>query len=236
MHAAAAEADSARLDHLVVAATTLEEGLRWCEAQFGLRPEAGGAHPLMGTHNRIFSIASAEFPRAYLELIAVDPKAPQRQRQAGRRWFDLDDPVLQAALQHGGPRLIHFVARVPDAAAAVQALHATRIDRGTVTEAARDTPAGRLTWRITVRPDGQRLFYGALPTLIEWGAVHPCDSLPESGIALRALKLAHPRIDDLDAAFRAIGLHGPALAAGAPNLCALFDTPRGEVRLESRGV
>ena len=45
-----------------------------------------------------------------------------------------------------------------------------RIDRGHVLEASRDTPAGRLAWQITVRDDGQRLFYGALPTLIEWGA------------------------------------------------------------------
>ena len=32
------------LDHLVIAARTLGEGLAWCEATLGLRPEAGGRH------------------------------------------------------------------------------------------------------------------------------------------------------------------------------------------------
>jgi hypothetical protein len=31
-----------------------------------------------------------------------------------------------------------------------------------------------------VRPDGQRLVRGALPTLIQWGATHPADHLPDS--------------------------------------------------------
>jgi hypothetical protein len=227
---------SARLDHLVVAAADLEQGLQWCERSFGLRPEAGGPHPLMGTHNRIFSIASEPFPQAYLEIIAIDPKAPPRQRRPGQRWFDLDDAALQASLARGGPRLIHFVARVEEITAAAEALASTRIDRGEVIEAARDTPAGRLSWRITVRADGQRLFYGALPTLIEWGAVHPTDSLPACGIALRSLALAHPRVDDLQAAFQAIALRGPVLGGGPPNLRALLDTPGGSVTLESHGI
>ena len=33
------------LDHLVIAARTLAEGLDWCEATLGLRPEAGGRPP-----------------------------------------------------------------------------------------------------------------------------------------------------------------------------------------------
>ncbi|MCY0500847.1 VOC family protein, partial [Klebsiella pneumoniae] len=85
---------------------------------------------------------------------------------------------------------IHFVAHVPDARAAIQALareeHA-HIDRGHLLEASRDTAAGRLEWQIAVRDDGQRLFYGALPTLIQWGPVHPVDAMPASGLALRSL-------------------------------------------------
>lgn len=227
----------ARIDHLVLAARSLEEGVRWCEATFGVVPGPGGIHPLMGTHNRLLKIGSAAFPRAYFEIIAIDPHAKHaRTGRARRRWFDLDDGVLQAGLARHGPRLVHFVAEVPDIEDAAQRLAALRIDRGHVIEASRDTPAGRLSWRITVRDDGQRLFYGALPTLIEWGPVHPTDSMGESGVVLRALALSHPRTGDLAAALGAIGMSEVSLTAGPPDLRATFDTPRGAVTLHSGGV
>lgn len=227
---------NARIDHLVIAARSLDEGVQWCEATLGVVPGPGGAHPLMGTHNRLMKIATEAFPRAYCEIIAVDPKATPERAAGMHRWFDLDDAALQAGLARGGPRLVHFVASVPDASAAVQALAHGRIDRGQVIEASRDTPAGRLSWRITVRDDGQRLLYGTLPTLIEWGPVHPTDSMADSGVTLRSFTLTHPRAGDLQAAMEAIGLTNVPLAAGTPNLRAAFDTPRGVVTLESRGI
>jgi hypothetical protein len=128
------------------------------------------------------------------------------------------------------------VAEVSDATAAVQALARQRIDRGRLLEATRDTPAGRLDWRITVRDDGQRLFYGTLPTLIAWGAMHPSDSLADSGVRLRSLALSHPRADDLTKAMHAIGLAGIPVSAGPPHLRAVFDSPRGPVTLDSKGI
>jgi len=228
----------AEVDHLVIAAASLAEGVAWCEATLGVVPAPGGAHPLMGTHNRLLNVASEAFPRAYAEIIAIEPgQAPSRPNT--RRWFDLDDAELQAGLAQHGPRLIHFVARVPDARAAIQALareeHA-QIDRGHLLEASRDTAAGRLEWQIAVRDDGQRLFYGALPTLIQWGPVHPVDAMPASGLALRSLHATHPRAPALSAALSAIGLRALQVDAGAPNLVAVFDTPRGPVTLESRGL
>ncbi len=231
----------ARVDHLVIAARTLAEGVAWCEATLGVTPGPGGAHPLMGTHNRLLNIASEAFPQAYLEIIAIDPAATPTRAAGLHRWFDLDDAALQAGLANDGPRLVHFVARVPDAAAALHALAhgvepATHIDRGTLIEASRDTPAGRLEWQITVRDDGQRLFYGALPTLIEWGPVHPVDAMPASGLTLQSMRLAHPRAPALAAALAAVGFADVAVVAGAPNLVAVIDTPRGPVTLESKGL
>ena len=74
---------AARIDHLVIAARTLDEGVRWCEATLGVAPGPGGTHPLMGTHNRLLSIASDEFAQAYLEIIAIDP-ARRRDARLGR--------------------------------------------------------------------------------------------------------------------------------------------------------
>lgn len=229
---------SAQIDHLVIAARTLDEGVAWCEATLGVTPGPGGAHPLMGTHNRLISIATDAFPQAYLEIIAIDP-SKQPTRAAGlHRWFDLDDATLQAELAQHGPRLIHFVARVPDAAAALHALAAgpTPIDRGPLVEASRDTAAGRLDWKISVRDDGQRLFYGALPTVIEWGPVHPADTMPPSGITLTELHATHPRPEMLQAAHEALGLAQVPVEAGPPNLVAVLQTPRGPVTLESKGT
>jgi hypothetical protein len=233
----AAAVPHAEVDHLVIAGRTLDECVQWCEATLGLVPGPGGAHPLMGTHNRLLACSGKGFARTYLELIAIE-RGKRPTRAAGlKRWFDLDDEALQATLQRKGPRLVHFVARVPDAIQAVRALATGRspIDRGAVIEASRDTPAGRLEWRITVRDDGQRLLYGALPTLIQWGPVHPTDSMAPTELELVSLAACHPRADLLRDAFDRIGLAGVDVQGGPPNLVASLRTPRGLVTLESEG-
>ena len=227
---------ASRVDHLVVAAASLTEGVQWCESTLGISPGPGGEHALMGTHNRLFSIASPAFPNAYLEIIAIHSGAAYTRAAGAKRWFDLDDVELQAALRKTGPRLVHFVASTPLAEAGVRALARLGLDRGEVLPASRLTAQGALRWKITVREDGQRLFYGALPTLIEWGPVHPAHSLPTSGIALQSLQARHPRSDALRASHEAIGLAGVAVANGSPNLMATLQTPRGIVTLESKGI
>jgi hypothetical protein len=220
------------VDHLVVAAATLEEGIAWCRDTLGFEPAAGGEHPLMGTHNRVFRIATPEYPRAYFEIIAVNPAAKP---PAHARWFDLDSPRLRKALQQG-PRLIHFVAATNDGAGAVAALAEFDIDRGALLPAERATPAGMLRWKISVRGDGERLFDGTLPTLIEWDSAHPADALPGCGVALQSLSVSHPDATRLRRAFDAIGLQRVAASPGPANVIAELATPLGPVRLESRGA
>ena len=98
------------------------------------------------------------------------------------------------------------------------------------------TPQGLLSWKITVREDGQRLFYGALPTLIQWGETHPTENMAPSGVTLQSLHASHPRPDALRAGYEAIGLAGVGLSQGPPNLIATLQTPRGLVTLESKGI
>lgn len=210
------------IDHLVVAAKSLDEGARWCEATLGITPGPGGRHALMGTHNRLFSIANEMFPNAYFEIIAIDPKAPPPDRA---RWFGLDTTALD-----DGPRLVHVVARTAVLDATCDALRAAGIEPGPAIAASRDTPEGRLEWRIAVRSDGRLLAGGALPTLIEWGTRHPAATMPASGVTLRALRLrALP-----NQAAQALGLRGVELAVGAgPAITATLDTPRGTITLAS---
>ena len=198
--------------------------------KLGITPGPGGQHPLMGTHNRLFSIASAAYPQAYFEIIAIDPGATPPART---RWFDMDDAALRERVQRQGPQLAHFVARVPDATAAVAALHAQGIERGAVLQAERATSHGLLQWQITVRDDGQRLYDGTLPTLIQWGAVHPSEAMPASGITLEQLTVQHPQAEALADAYRAIGLDAVAVQPGPAQLQARLLTPRGPVLLAS---
>ncbi|WP_275250712.1 VOC family protein [Vandammella animalimorsus] len=233
--AATTAAAQARLDHLVVMADTLEQGAAWCQATLGIAPGPGGAHPLFGTHNRLLSIATqaGPFAQAYLEIIAIDPAASPAATTDGRarrRWFDMDEAALRAQVRAQGPRLIHWVARVPDLARACAALAAQGIERGDILQASRQTPRGLLQWQIAVRPDGQRLFDGCLPTLIQWGQAHPSDALPDSGLALHSLHLQHPQAEALRAALKALGLSGQLqLSAGPARLSAQLHTPRGLV-------
>lgn len=223
---------ASQVDHLVIAAASLAQGVAWCEATLGITPGPGGEHPLMGTHNRLLRIGSSEFPRAYLEIIAINPDAPAPRR---KRWFDLDDPQLRAAIAQA-PRLVHFVASCVQVVDGIRGLDMLGIDRGPLVAAQRETPGGMLQWKISVRDDGQRLFLGTLPTLIEWGPVHPSDSMADSGLSLVSLMASHPRPDDLFSAYAAIGLSQVGVEAGSPNLRATVMTPLGEVTLESGGL
>lgn len=218
------QASRAGIDHLVVAAPSLAEGVAWCEATLGLTPGPGGAHALFGTHNRLLRLHSTVHPKAYLEIIAIDPAATPTRPPPLRRWFDLDDQALRERLRREGPQLIHWVASVPDIDAACARLRALGIERGPVIDASRPTPQGLLRWRITVRDDGQRLFGGALPTLIQWGDTHPADGMTGADLGLQGLTLQHPDAGRLTAALTAIGLDGVAVHTGPAGLRADLTT------------
>jgi hypothetical protein len=222
---------SAQLDHLVIAASTLEQGVAWCEATLGVTPGPGGEHALFGTHNRLLRLRCNEAANAYLEIIAIQPGKTPARPAPYKRWFDLDDATLQARLAKHGPQLIHWVASVPDLAEGLANWRALGIERGTALAASRPTPSGLLQWQISVRDDGQRLFGGALPTLIQWGDTHPAATMADSGVGLSQLTLTHPEAPLLHEALNAIDLSGPTITTGAPTLQAELQTPRGPVTL-----
>ena len=151
-----------RIDHLVVAARTLDEGAAWVESKLGVAPVPGGKHPVMGTHNRLLFIG----PGRFLEVIAVDPDAEEPGRA---RWFDLDDPAMRARIARA-PELIHWVERTDDIDAALRQ-YAEPVE---VLSLAR----GNYRWRIGVPRDGRRPGGGTLPTLIQWegGCIRPMRS------------------------------------------------------------
>jgi hypothetical protein len=155
----------------------------------------------------------------------------------------MDDPTLQKSVAQQ-PRLLHFVAGTSDIQAARQAWFDQGIDRGTIIHANRRTPKGLLNWQFSLRPDGQRLFQGTLPSLIQWGKtgdadpqrLHPRNTLPRSKVSLERLSVSHPTAGKLQAAFDALGLREVAVTQGPANIQAVLHTPKGLVTLNSDGV
>jgi hypothetical protein len=181
----------------------------------------------MGTHNRLLAIGSARFPRAYLEIIAIDPAAAAPSR---RRWFDLDEPTLRTSLARDGPRLVHWVVRTNDLDAQRRVLLDAALDPGPPIAVTR----GELRWRITVRDDGRLLGSGAVPTLIEWdpASAHPSDTMAPSAVVLQSVALCTAAAAQLPAALLPDGVQ--RVDAAAPALCASFESPRGPMTLASR--
>lgn len=121
------------------------------------------------------------------------------------------------------------------------ALRMEGIDRGPAIHAERQTNKGLLHWQISVRADGQRLFDGTLPTLIQWGKpdasdplrLHPRNTLPRSGVSLQSIDITHPSADKLKAAYASIDLKSVGISEGPANIKATLQTPKGVVVLES---
>ena len=210
---------TAALDHLIVAAATLEQGEDYIEAKLGVRPQRAGKHAAMGTHNSLLGLG----PRTYLEVIAIDPDgaAPARPR-----WFELDRPAMQATLR-ASPRLLHWAARTSDIDAA---RNSAAIDPGPAHALSR----GAFRWRITIPDDGHLPGAGVVPTLIEWSDdKHPADALPDARLRIATLAAAHPEPAQIRAALAALGLSETLQVTfnATPRLAALVRTPRGTVAL-----
>ncbi len=211
---------SVGLDHLVIAAATLEDGVRWCESTLGVTPGPGGKHPLMGTHNRLLRLFGDEFPAAFLEIIAIDPDAAQPPHA---RWFGLDRRPRAAA-----PALVHWVARCDLIVQRCETLAGLGLDPGVPTAVSRDTPQGRLAWIFSVRADGVPQAAGALPALIEWQGPHPTEHMPPSGLRLESLQVGGlPRNASDQLAVPGVSFAGP------PGLRATLRGPQGLMTLET---
>jgi hypothetical protein len=221
-------AHSLSLDHLVISARTLDEGVQYVADTLGVAPAGGGAHPLMRTHNRLLGLWGG----VYLEVIAIDPLAPAAAdgQPARPRLFALDDPATHARLENG-PYLSHWVARVerPKRLATWQAQYPQRI--APIVPMTR----GDFTWGLSVPDDGsfptwQGTGDGVLPSLIQWDSTHqPSAVLAPANLALKTLKAVHPRAHLIDEQLRWLGAaHLIDVQPGdSAALVAEFETPEG---------
>lgn len=202
-----------RFDHIAISAETLADGVAMVEERLGVALAGGGQHPHMATHNRLLGLGDL-----YLEVIAADPGAP---RPAWPRWFDLDNFSRP-------PRLTNWVARCENITAA---LAASPDGTGIPVALLR----GDYRWQMAVPADGKLPFDGGFPALIQWqGDLHPARALPESGVRLTQLEIAHPEAPALRAALADL-LDDPRVVivgGAAKALRASFTTPHGVRVLE----
>ena len=215
------------LDHLVVAARTLDEGRTWARKTLGVEAVGGGKHDGLATHNTLIKLDG----KRYLEIIAIDPDADAVAPNFPR-WFGLDTAQVRERIAHG-PRLVAWVARCVGTSDAIEQLAHTQGYSATIVR-----PASRadLRWRFAFTPDGARIAGGTLPHLIQWDCeVHPCDRLPENGVSLTALMLSAPEPERLTGMLEALHFAEARVQVGqstATHLVAMLHTPLGGVVLD----
>ena len=202
------------IDHLVVAAPSLEVGANFVRQTLGVIPQPGGEHFRMGTHNLLLRLGEA----AYLEVISSNPAAPHPERP---RWFELDEHDAAAP-----PRLATWVARTDDIRKTVAEMPE---DMGHVEAMNR----GDLEWLITIPSNGSLLLEGVVPALIQWPiGRHPASQLRDVGCNLLRLDAFHSEPARVSKLFNCLGLGDVVsvqpLPDGAPGyLTAHIGTPTG---------
>ena len=210
------------LDHIVVAANTLKQGVDYVRSNLGVEIPRGGSHQTMGTHNHLMQLGND----AYLEVIAIDPEAAV---PVHPRWFGLDDALLRTAIRQQ-PRLITWVMNTLDIR---QLVDTAGFEVGTPTALSRD----KLKWEIALTDDGRMLAGGMLPYCIQWHcSPHPSQDMADFDCLLQGLTIHHNRPRWITARLDAVGashlVDVEAIAdSETPYLSAAIDTPAGRVTL-----
>lgn len=163
------------IDHIAVAAVSLEAGGAATESALGVNLQVGGQHPDFATHNQLLGLGPE-----YLEVIAIDPAAAPIGRP---RWFHLDAFA-------GPPRLTNWIVRVPSMEAALEAL-------GPAFGEPVPLSRGDLRWRMAVPASGLLPFDNCAPAVIEWETEPPLAALTDHGHRLATLTVSHPGAQEL---------------------------------------
>ena len=215
---------SSQMDHLVVAASNLEEGADYLREVLGVDVPMGGRHEMMGTWNRVMSLGDG----VYLELIAINPEMDPPDQP---RWFGLDDPHVRASLT-AGPRLLTWAVNTDDLDSLVAS---SLVPLGNIREAQRDD----LRWKVAISEDGRMPASGLLPLCIQWMVeFHPSAKMADLGISFKELRLLHNRPQWMEAALESVGNPKNVKIKAIPDnetnrLELVLNTPNGEVILNS---
>jgi len=167
-----------RLDHIVIGAASLEQGVAYVHEKLGVDIPKGGEHPLMGTHNHVMQLGNEVF----LEVVAINPSASPPSRP---RWFGLDDAAVLHSISEQ-PRLLTWVVNTTDL---VNLQAQLDFGLGVVTPLTR----GDLNWLFAVPDDGRLLAGGLVPHVMQWQtSEHPSNNMADFNCRLIKLTIYHP--------------------------------------------
>lgn len=204
------------IDHLVITAPDLESGSNYIYQHLGIKPQPGGEHERMGTHNRLLKLGDS----VYLEIIAANPQS----LPVGRpRWFELDNISVNVK-----PKLATWVLRTNDIK---EAAKASPVSLGNIEPMRR----GDLNWLITIPEDGVMPVNGMMPALIQWQTdVHPATRLMNNNCSLIELEIFHPQSIIISAFLKSIHFLGNVSVKRAETfkIVATIQTPEGIYLLE----
>lgn len=211
-----------RLDHLVIAADSLQQGVGWLSERLGVEIPRGGEHPRMATHNRVMQIGEGIF----LEILAIDPDAVAPGRP---RWFGLDEPTIRAAIRQK-PGLLTWAVNTDDIRTL---LKDSDFDYGHPEVMSR----AHLQWLISIRQDGSLPAGGAIPAILQWQTdSHPALSMVNLGVRLESLIIYYDCPEWLEKRLKFIGAENlvsirQATENSGAGLRAVFQTKSGLVEI-----
>ena len=213
-----------RIDHLIIGAANLEQGMNFVEEKLGVGIPFGGVHQKMGTHNLLMQLDN----EVYLEVIAVNPDVEPPEHP---RWCGLDDPYVSRQLMKQ-PTFLTWVINTNDIE---NLLRRAAFDFGKSMLLSR----GNLSWHFGLPDDGRLLAGGMLPYVIEWRTdSHPSLNMVDAGCRFRGLEIHHPYPSWLRSVLESIGAAElvriyPLQNYRSPYLVAHIETPAGPKDLRS---
>lgn len=214
-HAAPPEprAAEAHVDHLILGARDLDEGIRRFEERTGVRPKVGGEHPGRGTRNALVSLG----PYLYIEILAPQVNAP-------------DSGMVAELRQRADLTPFGWAVFVRDMEAARKRLGDAGFGLSEIMPGSRARPDGTLLeWKTfeVVKPE-----VPGIPFFIRWGdgTTHPSQDSP-SGCRLERLRVVTPDVDGLRRVFAATLLDVTAEKGRTPGLDIVLRCPKGTVEL-----
>lgn len=215
---------SSKIDHLVIGARTLAEGVDYVSQIMGVAMPYGGEHVKMGTHNHLMQLGNETF----LEVIAINEEMSVPTRP---RWYGLDDAYVRHKIAQQ-PALLTWVINTGDIQ---QLIKKASFSLGRAEAVSR----GNLNWLFGLPNDGRLLGSGMLPYAIEWQTeTHPSKGMADLACRLESLHIYHPYPAWLQQALVSVEalplvkIH-PLAENQTAYLRASIQTPKGLVSLQS---
>jgi len=179
---------SLEIDHLLLAAHNLQDGINAVSDKLNVTASPGGKHPNQGTENALLGLQGQK----YLEIIAGDKTS------------DIHSNIRQECEKFITPGMYWWALRCSDISALRDKLIEQNIPCSDIQDGSRiDTDGNEITWKLLFAESD--LYGKAMPFFIQWGNHHPSNN-QDCNTALKEVRISHPLASDLLELLLGIGL------------------------------